>query len=122
MCGDPRAATGADVQTGSVTVVEAAGGAVVCVEGDLDLATSQALVEGLADGLAIVDDLLVVDLTACRFVANQAFRAIEDAAEFLRARGGALVVLEPPTSFRLISDFLGDGCRLSIQGAARGAG
>ena len=59
-----------------------------------------------------------MDLRACRFVANQAFRAIEDTAEFLRARGGALVVLEPPASFHLISGFLGDRCVLSVQGAA----
>ena len=103
-------------------MAETVGGAVIRVEGDLDLATIQAFVEGLADGLAIVEDLLVVDLTACRFVANQAFRGIEDAAEFLRARGGALVVLEPPASFHLISGFLGDRCALSVQGAARGAG
>ena len=122
MSSEPRAASGASGEAGSVTVAESVGGAVVRVEGDLDLATMEAFVEGLADGLAVVEDLLVVDLTACGFVSSQAFRAIEDAAEFLRARGGALVVLEPPTSFRLISGFLGDRCGLSIQGAARGAG
>jgi anti-anti-sigma factor len=106
------------VETGTVAVVTGAGGAVVRVEGELDLATADAFVEGLAGGLAVVEDLLVVDLTACGFIASQSYRAIEDAAAFLRARGGALVVLEPPASFRLISGFLGDGCALSVQGAA----
>ena len=118
MCAEPRTATGgAREESASVTVQSGAGGAVVRVEGELDLASVAVFVDGLADGLAVVEDLLVVDLTSCGFIASQPFRSIEDAAEFMRARGGALVVLEPPTSFRLISGLLGDRCALSVQGA-----
>ena len=122
MSAEPRTRSGAPVEAGTVTVVAGAGGVVVRVDGELDLATAEAFVGALADGLALVEDLLVVDLTACDFIASQSFRAIEDAAEFLRARGGALVVLEPPASFRLISGFLGERCALSVQGAAGDVG
>jgi anti-anti-sigma regulatory factor len=122
MCAEQGSMQGPPGAAGSVTVVAGTGGSVVRVEGDLDLATTAALFEGLADGIASVEDLLVVDLTACGFIASQPYRAIEDAAAFLRARGGALVVLEPPTSFRLISGFLGDRCALSVQGARSDVG
>jgi hypothetical protein len=71
----------------------------VRVEGDLDLGTHEPLLDGLARGLALAEDVLIVDLAACHFLSSRSFRAIEDAADFLHARGGRLEELDllPPS-------------------------
>jgi anti-anti-sigma regulatory factor len=103
-----------------VRVDAAAGRVVVRVEGDLDLGTHEPLLDGLARGLALAEDVLVVDLASCHFVSSRSFRAIEDAHDFLHARGAGLVVLEPPPSFAIISAFLGDRCAFRVQRAPHG--
>ena len=118
MSSDSLSALGAVVGHPPVTVDVVGEVTTVRVEGDLDLHTLEDLLDTLARGLALTDSVLVVDLAACGFVGARPFRVIEDAADFLHARGASLVVLDPPPSFRLISAFLTDVCAFRVQSSA----
>ena len=90
---------------GSVIRIESEGGtAVLRVEGDLDIGTTDLLVDGLRTALALARGSLVVDLEACPFVGVQPFEQIERAARVLHDRGGQLSVRLPPPSFLLVRD------------------
>ncbi len=117
MCSDPVFQLGSGAGDAPVTVDLSDGDAVVRVRGDLDLSTHELLLDCLALGLALAESQLVVDLRGCGFVGARPFRAIEDAADFLHARGSSLFVQEPPPSFSIISAFLGDTCAFRVEGA-----
>lgn len=71
------------------------GGAVIHVEGELDMATAPTLEDALADaGFA---ERLVVDLTGCTFLDSSAVRVLVSSARDSEAAGGslALVVTHP---------------------------
>lgn len=71
------------------------GGAVLQVEGDLDMATAPTLEDALADsGFA---KRLVVDLSQCTFVDSSAVRVLVSSVRDSEAAGGslALVVTDP---------------------------
>ena len=90
-------------ERGAVIRIEPEGGTTVLrVAGDLDIGTTDLLVDGLRTALALARGVLVVDLEACPFVGVQPFEQIERAARVLHDRGGQLSVRLPPPSFLLI--------------------
>jgi len=104
---------------GAVIRMEHEGGtAVLRVEGDLDIGTTDLLGDGLRTALALARGLLVVDLEACPFVGVQPFQQIERAARVLHGRGGRLSVRLPPPSFLLIRDHAPPGLALVTTGPA----
>jgi anti-sigma B factor antagonist len=69
------------------------GGAVLSVEGELDLATTPEL-EGVLDGVDL-GERLVVDLSACTFLDSSALRVLIAAITEARARGGSVSLVAP---------------------------
>lgn len=72
---------------GITTEALADGGAVVRVDGELDMATAQRLEEAVED--ADPTGRLVIDLTACTFLDSSAVRALISAARAAQAAGGS---------------------------------
>jgi len=71
------------------------GGAVLRVEGDLDMATAPTLEDELAD--ADFAERLIIDLSRCTFVDSSAVRVLVSSVRDSEAAGGslALVVTDP---------------------------
>ena len=73
------------------------------VSGDVDLCTTTTLEGALADALAGGTASIVVALDRCDFFAACGYRALAEAADVARARGGTLIVEGAPTSLRIIA-------------------
>ena len=93
----------------SVTVVLDGDVAVVCVAGDLDVWSDEALRTNLAWALTLAGRGLVLDLERCSFVSGRPFTTIWSAATFLRARGQTFDVRHPPASFMIMTELMGRG-------------
>lgn len=80
--------------TGSAVLVE--------VRGEIDNLTAPALDGELADLLERAPDRVALDCSGVMFVSLAGLRALSAAGRTLRSRGGALVVIDPPSTLSTI--------------------
>jgi len=83
-------------RVGDFEVTEAGlpdGGAVLRIEGELDMATAPELEEALLG--AGFDRRLVIDLTGCTFLDSSAVRVLVSSARDSEAAGGSLALVAP---------------------------
>jgi anti-sigma B factor antagonist len=93
----------------------------VCVQGELDLATAPALERALLDAAADAPVDLVVDLSGVRFVDATGLGALLRAAEAAQAARGSLRLTAPSRMLRLMLRLLDLEDRLPVVGQEDGS-
>ena len=86
---------------------EAGGVTTLCVVGELDISTLDALSGALDGAVQTSVTEMVVDLGDCPFLCSRSMGLIEASAFELQARGARLVVRNQPRAFDLISSAIG---------------
>jgi anti-sigma B factor antagonist len=99
-----------------VCLDNAAGMAVVTLDGDVDLARVSKLRELLLVATAGVDRLVVVDARAARFVDTTAIGVLVAANRRMVDKGGGLRVVNATAGLRRVLDVLGVGALLDESG------
>lgn len=89
------------------------GGAVVHVQGELDMATAPALEEALlGTGFS---ERLVIDLTACTFLDSSAVRLLVASARDSEAAGGKLALVAPDHGILKVLEISGVDTMLPVH-------
>ncbi|MGH9039946.1 MAG: STAS domain-containing protein [Acidimicrobiia bacterium] len=83
------------------------GRAVLCLRGELDVATGPVLAQALGRVMARDHQVVVVDLAELEFIDWPGVRMLVDARARLRARSSDLTLRSPPPLVRRVLDVLG---------------
>ena len=98
------------------TVEQSGSSVVVCVHGELDLATAPALRQALLDAATGTPVDVVVDLAGVPFVDATSLGALLTAAEAVRTAGGELRLASPSRMLRLMLRLLDLEAALPLAG------
>jgi anti-anti-sigma factor len=79
----------------SVTAIEQGSGLVVAISGEVDISNVES-VAGVIHALPNVQDGLLIDLSAVRYLDSSAVSLLHDLAMRLRSRSQRLIVVSPP--------------------------
>jgi len=91
----------------------AAGGAVVRVEGELDMATAPALEEALVE--TGFSERVVIDLTGCTFLDSSAVRLLVASVRDSEAAGGQLELVAPEPGVLKVLEISGVNTMLPVH-------